>query len=71
MDPIKILNTTIDREKIIKLGNTQKPSSVMSLWERLKDLFGLSNEGKVLPLIKTVYFDQAASVSEKIALSLR
>ncbi|HCN42382.1 MULTISPECIES: hypothetical protein [Proteus] len=65
MDPIKILNTTIDREKIIKLGNTQKPSSVMSLWERLKDLFGLSNEGKVLPLIKTVYFDQAASVSEK------
>ncbi|HEJ9626705.1 TPA: hypothetical protein SMN35_003995 [Proteus mirabilis] len=65
MDSIKFLNTNIDREKIVKLGDTQKPSSVVSLWERLKILFGLSNEEKVLTLINTIYFDQNASVSEK------
>lgn len=65
MDSIKFLNTNIDREKIEKLGDTQNPFSVISLWERLKSFFGLSNEAKVLPLINTIYFDQNASVLEK------
>lgn len=65
MDSIKFLNTNIGREKIAKLGDTQNPFSVISFWEKIKSLFNLSDEKKVLSLINTIYFDQNVSVLEK------
>ncbi|OAT46521.1 hypothetical protein M997_2002 [Proteus hauseri ATCC 700826] len=61
---MKISNASISQKKINKLANNS-PSSVMSIWEKIKDWFGLSQEKKVLTLIYNIYFNQEATILEK------
>ncbi|QAV24686.1 hypothetical protein [Proteus hauseri] len=61
---MKISNASISQKKINKLANNS-PSNVMSIWEKIKDWFGLSQEKKVLTLIYNIYFNQEATILEK------
>ncbi|QEZ92284.1 hypothetical protein [Proteus sp. CD3] len=62
---INVSNAKISQEKLTKLEDTHKPSSVMSIWEKIKDWLGLSNEKKVLTLIRDIYFDKDISIIDK------
>lgn len=62
---INISNTKISQEKLSKLEKTHEPSSVMSIWEKIKDWFGFSQERKILTLIDNVYFNKDATIVEK------
>ncbi|MEQ5224532.1 hypothetical protein ABN220_02670 [Proteus cibi] len=61
---MKISNANINQEKINKLVDNS-PSDVMTIWGKIKDWFGFSQEKKVLTLIKNVYLNQEATVLEK------
>ncbi|QIG06076.1 hypothetical protein [Proteus sp. ZN5] len=61
---MKILNAHIAYEKVTKLSDNS-PSNVMSIWEKIKDWFGLSQQKKVLTLIKNIYFNQETTTLEK------
>lgn len=62
---INVSNAKISQEKLTKLEDTHKPSSVMSIWEKIKDWLGMSNEKKVLTLIRDIYFDKNISILDK------
>ncbi len=47
---INVSNAKISQEKLTKLEDTHKPSDAMSIWEKIKDWLGLSNEKKHLHL---------------------
>ncbi|WP_100158304.1 hypothetical protein [Proteus columbae] len=59
-----ISNANISFDKVIKLSDNS-PSNVMSIWEKIKDWFGFSQQKKVLTLIKNVYLNQEATTLEK------
>lgn len=61
---MKISNANISQEKINKLADNS-PSDVMTIWGKIKDWFGLSQEKKVLTLIHNIYFSQETTVLEK------
>ncbi|MCK9782849.1 hypothetical protein MUA06_14175, partial [Proteus columbae] len=61
---MKISNANISQEKINKLEDNS-PSDVMTIWEKIKDWFGFSQEKKVLTLIHNIYFSQETTVLEK------
>ncbi|SUC00894.1 Uncharacterised protein [Proteus vulgaris] len=65
MMSINILKANISHEKITKLSETKKISNVMSVWEKIKDWFGFSQEKKVLTLIYNVYFNEETTSVEK------
>lgn len=59
-----ISNANISCKKATKLSDNS-PSNVMSVWEKIKDWFGFSQQKKVLTLIKNIYFNQDATTLEK------
>jgi hypothetical protein len=61
---MKVLNEGVNYKKITKLSDNS-PSDVMSVWEKIKDWFGFSQQKKVLTLIKNIYFNQDATILEK------
>lgn len=61
---MKILNANISQEKINKLSDNS-PSDVMSIWGKIKDWFGFSQEKKVLTLIHNIYFSEETTTLEK------
>lgn len=61
---MKILNANISQKKINKLVDNS-PSDVMTIWGKIKDWFGFSQEKKVLTLIHNVYFSQETTALEK------
>ncbi|HEK2896415.1 hypothetical protein [Proteus terrae] len=61
---MKVLNEGVNYKKITKLSDNS-PSDVMSVWEKIKDWFGFSQQKKVLTLIKNIYFNQDATIFEK------
>lgn len=62
---INVSNAKISQEKLTKLEDTHKPSDAMSIWEKIKDWLGLSNEKKALTLIRDIYFDKDISIIDK------
>ncbi|MEY0488572.1 hypothetical protein [Proteus terrae] len=59
-----ISNANISCKKATKLSDNS-PSKLMSIWEKIKDWFGLSQQEKVLTLIKNIHFKKDATTLEK------
>lgn len=63
---MKISGVTINNPKIDRIKNIDNPLNARTVWEKIKNWFGVGKENIVLPLVNDVFFNNEKSILEKI-----
>ncbi|MEQ4921987.1 hypothetical protein [Proteus hauseri] len=63
---MKISGVVITNQKIDRIKNSDTPLNARTLWEKIKNWFGVGKENIVLPLVNDVFFNNEKSILEKI-----
>lgn len=63
---MKISNTSINKNRINEIKNSNSTTKAMTIFERVKDWFGIGKERQVIDLIKNIFYETVGSSIDKV-----